>query len=81
MKGLHFFLNEDSVNRLYFFNLNTINQTVQTKFEITDLNLNISLPNFHKSVPVPNGDIYLIGGRLIDGEKSNDIYRFNYAKG
>jgi len=35
------------------------------------------IPNFHKSITTPNGDIYLTGGRNPDGNKSNDIYKFD----
>lgn len=42
-----------------------------------DLNINFTIPFFHKSIVTPAGDIYLTGGRNPDGTKSKVIYQYN----
>ncbi len=44
-----------------------------------DLAQDFPIPNFHKSIVTPKGDIYLTGGRRADGEKSEKIYRLDLA--
>lgn len=48
----------------------------QFKFEEIILQ-GTEVPSFHKSVVIPNGDIYLIGGTRKDGTKSGEILRYD----
>lgn len=42
---------------------------------VTDTPVGISIPSFHKTVTLSNGDVYLIGGTNADGSKSGAIYK------
>jgi hypothetical protein len=69
-KLLHFF-NEKSIFFLDLEQLSKIN-----KFTQTELNIASPVPSFHKSIIIPNGDIYLIGGN-VNSSKSDLIFIFN----
>lgn len=40
--------------------------------------MDFAIPYFHKSIVVPCGDIFLTGGRLPSGEKSDKIFKFDF---
>ncbi len=43
--------------------------------------INFRIPEFHKSIAVPNGDLYLIGGSLPNNVmKSQKIYKYDFQK-
>ncbi len=44
------------------------------------MNISFKIPDFHKSIATPNGDLYLIGGNLPDsGMKSQKIYKYDFS--
>jgi len=59
-KFLHFFQNHE--NRFHYINLNGLSRNSRPNFESIELNIDFRIPPFHKSIAIPNGDIYLIGG-------------------
>lgn len=43
------------------------------------MNINFKIPDFHKSIATPNGDLFLVGGNLADnGIKSQKIYKYDF---
>ena len=34
------------------------------------VNTTFEIPTFHKSIALPNGDLFLVGGTLLNGTKS-----------
>lgn len=74
-KNVHYFTYdvENNLNKLMYLDLNS----KQLKFQEIVLDLEFNLPSSHKSVTLPNGDIYLIGGTLANNSKSNIIFRYD----
>lgn len=76
-KLLHFFF-ETSI---FFLDLDQLHK--KKNFTQTNLKIPFFIPSFHKSIIIPNGDIYLIGGTLFENNedgpssKSDAIYIFN----
>lgn len=71
-KYLHFFQNDE--NMLHFLDLES-----DVEFAAIQLNINFRVPEFHKSIAVPNGDLYLIGGSLPNNVlKSQKIYKYDF---
>lgn len=74
---LHFFQSESKY--LHLLRLDTIRKS--QKFELIKLDTNIVIPNFHRSIATPNGDLYLIGGAWGEKEqekKSEGIFVFDF---
>lgn len=76
---LHFFQNNSK--ELYLLDLKNINsKNSNLFFEKITLDIDFNIPNFHKSIALPNGDIYLIGGSFDFDEpnnnKSSRIYKY-----
>ena len=76
---LHFFQNNSK--ELYLFNLQNLSKNQGNPFERIPLDIDFKIPNFHKSLSLPNGDIYMIGGSLEDVQdesrnKSPTIYLY-----
>ena len=76
-KLLHFFY-ETSI---FFLDLEQLH--TRRTFNQTNLKISFIIPSFHKSIIIPNGDIYLIGGTFFvsdqekSSSKSNAVYFFN----
>lgn len=49
-------------------------------FRVVDLNINFTIPNFHKSLITPIGEIFITGGSNAEypSQKSNLTYVFNF---
>ena len=59
-KTLHFFLNEeDKINKLYITNV----LAKKPQFQVLEIPIDFNIPYFHKSITLPNGQIYVTGGR------------------
>ena len=72
-KFLHFFQNDENI--LHYLDLEE-----SESFQAINLNINFNIPDFHKSIATPNGDIYVIGGSLGDnGLKSQKIYKYDFT--
>ena len=74
---LHFFQSESKY--LHLLRLDTIKKN--HNFELIKLDTNIVIPNFHRSIAVPNGDLYLVGGAWGEKEqekKSEGIFVFDF---
>lgn len=73
---LHFFQN-DSKN-LYILNLEDLTRDKINKFKKVELDIDFNIPTFHKSIILPNGEIYLIGGSFEneDNNKSQNIFKY-----
>ena len=53
----------------------------EASFSSIELDITFKIPEFHKSIAVPNGDLYLIGGSLsVNGLKSQKIYKYDFSK-
>lgn len=70
---LHFFQHDE--NLLHYLDLEE-----GTEFQPIPLQINTKLPDFHKSISVSNGDLYLVGGADADApeKKSPNIYKFDF---
>lgn len=79
-KFLHFFQSHE--NRFHYIDLTRISPNTKPQFESVDLNINFNIPAFHKSIVIPNGDIYVVGG--CDGEdpnkKMNTTFLYDWGK-
>ena len=79
-KYLHFFQNHE--NRLHYIDLDKFISTQKANFEAIELNINFRIPPFHKSISIPNGDIYLVGGSdpVNNNKKHSTNYFFDFHK-
>ncbi len=75
-KFLHFFQPEDQGGYLYVLDISKGVQGHQ--FLKIALEQQMPIPSFHKSIATPLGEIYLIGGRLQSGKKSDEVYSFDF---
>ena len=57
---LHFFQNHE--NRFHYIDLEQLISSSRASFNTLELRSSFTIPPFHKSIAVPNGDIYLVGG-------------------
>ena len=81
LKYLHFFQNDENI--LHFLNLEDLKLKNQNYFNRIPLKIDFKIPPFHKSISLSNGDLYLIGGSLIDDplkSKSPFIYKYIFEK-
>jgi hypothetical protein len=71
---LHFFQHDENI--LHYLDLEE-----GTEFTTIRLNINFHLPDFHKSISVSNGDLFVLGGAEPDmpERKSNSIYKFDFT--
>lgn len=55
-------------------------KTGNSEFKVIDLNINFTIPNFHKSLITPIGEIFITGGSNNDypSQKSNLTYVLNF---
>jgi hypothetical protein len=76
---LHFFPFEEK--NLFFVDLERIKGNNETIFEPIPLEIDFRIPNFHKSIITPQGDIFLTGGSIPDnsGRKSNGNFIFDWS--
>jgi hypothetical protein len=74
-KYLHFFQHDDNI--LHYLDLEEGDE-----FQQIQLPLNVKIPDFHKSIAVSNGDLYLIGGvdTDISERKSQKIFKYDFEK-
>ena len=70
---LHFFQHDE--NLLHYLDLDE-----GTDFQAIPLNTNIKVTDFHKSISVSTGDLYLVGGAESEDnlQKSPNIMRFDF---
>lgn len=72
-KYLHFFQHGDRI--LHYLDISSPYQ----HFEPIKLNINFKIPEFHKSISTPNGDLYLIGGGIPESSnKSPKIFKYDF---
>lgn len=76
---LHFFQNYE--NRLHYIDVSNLSKNASPNFESTELNIDFTIPPFHRSMAVPNGDIYLIGGSDVQDPalKLNTNFLFDWG--
>jgi hypothetical protein len=79
-KFIHFFQNHE--NRLHYVDLEKFMHSQKVGIESIELDINFRVPPFHKSIAIPNGDIYLIGGAdpNNNNKKHNTTYTFDFGK-
>ena len=80
-KYLHFFQNDENI--LHFLSLDDLKSKNQTFFQKIPLKIDFKIPPFHKSISLSNGELYLIGGSLIDDPQKNKspfLYKYNFDK-
>lgn len=80
-KYLHFFQNDDNI--LHILDLDELKNNFKTKFTRISLKIDFRIPPFHKSLSLSNGDLYLIGGSIMDDvakSKSSIIYKYIFEK-
>lgn len=77
-KVLHFFPYEQKT--LYVLDFEKIKRDNDTRFECLNIDIDFRIPNFHKSIITPNGDIILTGGSISDnsGRKSNGSFVYDW---
>lgn len=70
---LHFFQHDDNI--LHYLDLEE-----GTEFQHIPINIDHTLPDFHKSISVSTGDLFLIGGADANSgeKKSPNVYRFDF---
>ncbi len=70
---LHFFQHDENI--LHYLDLEGGSQ-----FQAIPLSISFKLADFHKSISVSNGDLYLIGGAQpsTPDKKSQNIYKFDF---
>lgn len=70
---LHFFQHDDNI--LHYLDLEQ-----GTEFQPIPINIDHTLPDFHKSISVSTGDLFLIGGADANSgeKKSPNVYRFDF---
>lgn len=68
---LHFFQHDE--NKLHYLDLDE-----GVDFQEIQLILNFQLPDYHKSIAVSNGDLYLIGGTEVNQKKSPAIFKMDF---
>ena len=73
-KYLHFFQNDENI--LQYLDL----ESEDTNFSSIDLDITFKVPQFHKSIATPSGDLYLVGGSLSNNLKSQKIYKYDFIK-
>ena len=75
---LHFFQNHE--NRLHYIDLELLVNSSKASFNTVELDIPFTIPPFHKSISVPNGDIYLVGGSDLQNssKKLDTTYLFDF---
>ena len=70
---LHFFQHDQNI--LHYLDLDSGSQ-----FQTINLNLNFKLPDFHKSISISNGDLFLIAGADSNApqKKVPNIYKYDF---
>jgi hypothetical protein len=68
---LHFFQHDE--NKLHYLDLDD-----GENFQEIALNVNFKLPDYHKSISVSNGDLFLLGGADSGGKKSSSIFKVDF---
>lgn len=78
-KVLHFFPYEQKT--LFLLDFDNIKKDNETSFRPIDLEIDFRVPNFHKSIITPLGDIFLTGGSISDnsGRKSNGNFIYDWT--
>lgn len=78
-KVLHFFPFEDK--KLFLLDLERVRGQNECSFEAVQLEIDFRVPNFHKSVITPQGEIFVTGGSISDnsGRKSNGNFLFDWS--
>lgn len=73
-KYLHFFQNDENI-------LHLLDLEDGDDFTQIDLDINFKIPDFHKSISISNGDLYVIGGSLSkESTKSQKIFKYDFEK-
>ena len=74
---LHFF--EVTNSALHRININEIKQSEPIKWNIIPLNIDFSIPPFHRTVATEKGHIYVLGGTVVNTfRKSQNIYQYSH---
>lgn len=68
---LHFFQHDE--NKLHYLDLDEGNE-----FQEIPLNINYKLADYHKSIAVSSGDLFVVGGTEIGGKKSSSIFKVDF---
>ena len=78
-KVLHFFPYEQKA--LFILDFEKIKRDKDSNFSPINLEIDFRVPNFHKSIITPQGDIYLTGGSISDntGRKSNGNFIYDWS--
>lgn len=77
-KVLHFFPYEQKT--LYILDFEKIKRDNESRFEAITMDIDFRIPNFHKSIITPQGEIFLTGGSISDnsGRKSNGSFIYDW---
>jgi N-acetylneuraminic acid mutarotase len=83
--GMNTFSNNSSRRYLHFFQhdeniLHYLDLDGGSEFQSINLSINFKLPDFHKSISVSNGDLYLIAGAdpNVPEKKVPNIYKYDF---
>jgi hypothetical protein len=79
-KYLHFFQNNENI--LHMLDYQSFLHRGKTEFESSQLNIDFAIPKFHKSLTLPTGELYLLGGSSPENsmQKSSAIYKYLFDK-
>lgn len=73
---LHFF--QVSNSTLHLIKINDIKQSQPIRWDVIPLNINFSVPSFHRTVATESGNIFVIGGTVVQNmKKSKAIYQYD----
>ena len=76
---LHFF--EVTNSALHKIGINEIRQSEPIKWNVIPLNIDFSIPPFHRTVATEKGLIYVLGGTVVNTfRKSQSIYQYSHEK-
>ena len=77
---LHYF--EEQTKNIYLLNIEDYSNHLKN-FSAIELDINFEIPDYHRSISTPNGDIYLIGGEMTSLEDKptiNLVYLYDFIK-
>ena len=77
---LHFF--EENTKNLYLLNIEDYSNHIKT-FSAIQMDIDFEIPDYHRSIALPNGEIYLIGGEMNLLEEKptiNSVFSYDFIK-